>query len=213
MSKYNNIVIPNLDFNKLTNEIAKISKLSIPCNFYDFKPIVDILNYPILKNIDSLNLLANQFKDLNFDYIQEISNQLDLSVINKIFDNADLINSYKDVLQETVLKMNDLNISEDYPITNINYEDYTDDILEQLESNVRPQEIAYNLQEKTGIDYKWWLPFIVSLISLLYQIIAPDTPVIQENHYHFDIDIHEELEIQNDNLEENFQDIIEYVKT
>ena len=67
-------------------------------------------------------------------------------------------------------------------------EEYTEEIVDQLINNVDSNEIAQNLEQKTGIKMETWLPIILMIIQTLLMIYSTFNQQPQEiNNYHIEI--------------------------
>lgn len=138
----------------------------------------DLNNVLALESLTVFNQeISKSFKTLNLDSV-DISKHC-----KDIFDNIDFSQ-----------------ISFD---KNVNYEEYTEVIINDLNDNQKPTDIAHTLEKKTGIDFKTWIEFIIRIIAIMLQMYSNTQHPQIINDYNIEINNYNIYDNEELDIEEN----------
>lgn len=159
------------------------------------------------KKFEGLNSAINSMKiALNSSDLNNVLALESLTVFNQeIFksfktlnlDSVDISKHCKDIFDNIDFSQ----ISFD---KNVNYEECIEIIIDDLNNNQPPTDIAINLEKKTNIDYKYWLETILTIISILCTIYFGLQPQQEQNIINnANINVYNNCNIDNSNNNEN----------
>ncbi len=153
--------------------------------------------------VDCDKLIKNINNIMSKDYIELINkmNEEVLESFSRLFKNDQFSNLTYSSLSSFTKEALDIYNEE------IDINDYTEEIVDELSNNVDPNTIAENLEIKTKIPAKTWIEFIIAIIMFITALLGflSDSPIeINFNEYNI-----ENIEYESESIPEK---IVENLK-
>ncbi len=160
---------------------------------YNFDPSEKSLSnaYLALHGIDLVGITEalNNFISINIPNASGIFKTM--TIYNEVLSNSIKELDVKSFISSSTKAMEALKSVESAFLSNIDYEEiineeYTKEIIEQLSDDVEPTEIAQNLEKKTNIKWEVWIPIIIGILQLIWNVysdINSKPQIINNNNY------------------------------
>jgi len=160
---------------------------------YNFDPSEKSLSnaYLALHGIDLVGITEalNNFISINIPNASGIFKTM--TIYNEVLSNSIKELDVKSFISSSTKAMEALKSVESAFLSNIDYEEiineeYTKEIIEQLSDDVEPTEIAQNLEKKTNIKWEVWIPIIIGILQLIWNVysdINSKPQIINTNNY------------------------------